>query len=138
MLLSKQFQVSGIGNGQDQVTIISPWEDVPIKIVGAELIQFNVMPCQYVFLGNFYAPDIMVMMGHGCNRASNMFPAHTWFDFPARGTPGEPRLCVHRCSSVGEYQIMAVVYYTKPALAAVAQFGSGIASNRGLNAIAAA
>lgn len=137
MLLSKQWHVAGKGDGQDQVTIITPWEDVPIRIVGAELISMGPRPLQYAFIGNFFASDIMVMMGYGCNHASNMFPAHTWFDFPAKGTPGEPRICVHRCS-VNEYQLLAVVYYTKPALAAVAQFGSGIASNRGMNALTAA
>ena len=123
MLLSKQWHVAGKGDGQDQVTIITPWEDVPIRIVGAEIISMSPRPLQYAFIGNFFA--------------SNMFPAHTWFDFPAKGTPGEPRICVHRCS-VNDYQLLAVVYYTKPALAAVAQFGSGIASNRGMNALTAA
>lgn len=114
LLCSNTFAGFGKCNGQDQIAILAtPWEPASITIVGVSYVQFgNAVGLQYMFSGNGYTPDVMLMSGPGQSAASVMFPQGTGFQLPPRGQGGHVDL--HISCTGGSFQTNLTIYYTVP------------------------
>jgi hypothetical protein len=67
--------------------LIDPWEPVPIRIVGVELLLVAGSPT-WAFVGNATVPDVMAKMGASETRVMQWFPNGLAFSMPAAPAKG--------------------------------------------------
>jgi hypothetical protein len=74
--------------------LIQPWEKVPIKIVGVEMI-VTAGNITWAFAGNASVPDVMAKISEREGRVQQWFPTGLGFSMPPQGTPGSNHIDLH-------------------------------------------